>query len=73
MKRTVYVFNNGWSIIAFEKLKKGQLFKMFEVNGNPVIDKNGKDRWVAANNANFNYIDGVYVIDVVPYTRLVKG
>jgi hypothetical protein len=74
MKRTVFVFYNGrtWIKTDFEKLKKGQLFKMFEANNKPVIDKHKKDRWVVADCPHCSFNDGVYTVNVFPYIRLVK-
>jgi hypothetical protein len=62
--RKVEVLKNGkWQSIEFKDICKGDIFRLFESTGEPVIDNNGKTEFVAKSEP---YItsDGVLGVDI---------
>lgn len=63
--RTVEVNRNGiWKEISFMELNKGDNFRMFESNGDPVIDKNGNTIFYSTSEPYKNN-DSVWSIDTL--------
>ena len=59
------LIENSW--VEFEKMediKKDMKFRLFESNNEIVTDKNGKNEFIAKNDAYFNNKFGVFCVDV---------
>ena len=51
-KRIVEVYSNGtWMQTQFEDLRKDDKFRLFESNGERVVDDKGRKEWIASSNA----------------------
>lgn len=55
--------NNKWQEINFEHLHKGDIFRMFESTGEPVVDNKGNRHFKAVSEP-YMTPDGVLGIDV---------
>ena len=64
LRRAEILVNDKWVGIEFEGIKAGDRFRLFESTGEPVVDENGKNEFIAKTDP---YItkDGVYGIDTV--------
>lgn len=60
----------GWTQIKYEELVKGDLFRMFDSNNNPVLYQ-GLDRWIYVD-TKFVATTGKTVLNIKPYISLVK-
>ena len=48
-KRIVEVYSNGiWIQTEFEDLRKGDRFRLFESDGERVVDDKGRKEWIAS-------------------------
>lgn len=56
--------NLYWHDIEFKELKNGDIFRMFESTGGPVLDKNGNWEFVANCDAYLNE-DGIWTIEIM--------
>jgi hypothetical protein len=64
-KTQVYTENGTWKDIEFKKIKKGDIFRMF--NGDsPVIDMFGNDIWQATEKAYYDRKKKTYTADCKP-------
>jgi hypothetical protein len=43
-------YKDEWFTIPFDHIKAGDVFRLFEPTGEPVLDENGKDAWTALSN-----------------------
>lgn len=51
-KRIVEVYSNGiWIQTEFEDLRQGDRFRLFESDGERVVDDKGRNEWIASSNA----------------------
>lgn len=63
--RKVEVLKDGkWQEIEFKKIHKGDIFRLFESTGEPVMDNNGKTEFVAKNEP-YMTSDGVLGVDIL--------
>lgn len=63
MERKTYVLRRGiWEEIHFEHLHKGELFKLYESNGEEVRDQNGNTIFLTVSEPYLNE-QGVWRID----------
>lgn len=56
--------NLYWHDIEFKELKNGDIFRMFEPTGEPVLDKNGNWEFVANCDAYLNK-NGIWTIEIL--------
>lgn len=62
-QRKVEVKKDGvWSPIVFADLHNGDIFRMFESTGEPVVGSNQDTEWVATSEPYL--VDSTYAIDV---------
>lgn len=62
-QRTAQVkINDKWVDIEFSKLKKNNIFRLFESDGKEAIDEKGRKVWKAFSDAYFK--DGNWIIDI---------
>ncbi len=62
--RTVETLKSGkWEITPFLDLKTGDIFRMFEPTGEPVVDPLGNAEFFAESDTYINQ-DGLYSIDI---------
>jgi hypothetical protein len=54
----------GWEKINFREIKKGDLFRLFEPTGEPVISEFGEIEFLAFKNAYINE-DGIWKVDIL--------
>lgn len=67
--RVGHVLKNGvWEIST--NIKKGEMFKLFEQDGTPVIDKEGNSQWVAAEDE-YRDVNGVRIIQIEAQPRMI--
>lgn len=65
--RETMVFDNKydrWVKIDFRDLKKGNRFKLFEGDDEPVLDLGGNAEWVANTDAYPEPDSGIYLVEV---------
>jgi hypothetical protein len=52
---------DNWEPVLFMELTRGDIFRMYEQNGEPVIDQKGRKEWIAAGKPYINK-DGIPAI-----------
>ena len=57
-----------WEEVGFMDLKFGDIFRMYEPTGEPVIDDGGFSQFIARSNARF--IDNIPTVESLPLTRV---
>lgn len=63
--RTIQILENEkWIDINFEDLKTGDVFRMFESTGEPVVGDKGLDKWRVISTPYTTDVSGVYAIEV---------
>lgn len=63
IRRTEIFVDGKWKESDFEKIRAGDVFRLYESTGEPVEDEKGNSEFVAKTDA---YIkDGTYAVDVV--------
>ncbi|WP_342532718.1 hypothetical protein MHB40_14755 [Lysinibacillus sp. FSL K6-0057] len=63
MRRVLKQVNEEFVECEMKEIKKGDLFKMFEPNGDNVVNKYGEDVFTATSNA-YRYKGKIYQVDV---------
>lgn len=54
---------DNWEPVLFMELTRGDIFRMYEQDGEPVIDQKGHKEWIAASKPYINK-DGIPTIKV---------
>lgn len=73
-RKTEKLTENGWRKVEFENLAPGHVFRMFEPNGDRVINtKTGSDKWVVAGWPYEYDEDGTFAVDTEDYIGEVNG
>jgi hypothetical protein len=67
--RTVQYFDGDWQrwvIIDFKDLKEQMLFRMFEPDGEPVIDEDKYRSWFTVSDSFFDDENNTYIVETIP-------
>ncbi|MFB5758995.1 hypothetical protein [Paenibacillus medicaginis] len=64
VQRLVSLASMEWQTIEFRELKQGDAFRMFEPNGEPVVDMKGRCEFLAMGKPYLNE-DGIWQINTV--------
>lgn len=65
--RKTEIYDNktsSWKEVPFQRLKKGQKFRLFEPDGKPVTDDGGSKQWICEKNAEIDPDTGVYYVTI---------
>jgi hypothetical protein len=62
-RRVQKLINSQWEDINFEDIKTGDIFRLFESTGEPVIGNKNDTEFEAINDAYINQ-DGIYQVDI---------
>jgi hypothetical protein len=63
-RRTEVFRNNRWEKIEFKQLKKGDNFRMFELNGEEVTDQSGQKLFSAKSETYYDVDLECWIVDI---------
>ena len=63
MRKTQILKDDKWIPIPFNKLRKGNRFRMFENDNSPVLDSKGEPEWTALSDA-FKDTNGQWTVKI---------